>query len=386
MAKTRKVALAFPMAHAHLAQVTAGIKDYAQQHGDWRLAVAPETLGMSLSSLRGWPGDGVISLVNRRSEARAAKRLSVPVVNISGAIADAELPCVTDEHRTIGHMAADHLLECGFRRFAYYGLRGVLYAQERGRGFVDRVQQHGGTCAVLEAPSSLTRAWPWQHWAEPLEQWLRTLEPPVGLMAALDMRATIVVDACHRIGLRVPDDVAVIGVNNSTLICELSHPPVSSVARDGYEIGRLAAVMLDRLMAGKRPKRREIHVPPLRAVKRGSTDVLAIEDPDVATVVRFVREHVGERFGVEMLARLVPVSRRRLEQRFKRALGRTPHEFICRTRVEQARQMLTDPARPRLYQIAAACGFRDTMRFRIVFQRLTGTTPAAYRAARLARP
>lgn len=386
MRKVTRVALAFPLEHPHLGRVAAGIKDYARDHGEWTLALAPETRGASLRSLRGWPGDGVIALVNNRADARVARQMQLPVVNISGALRNAGVPCVTDDQLAVGRMAADHLLDCGFRRFGYYGLRGVWYAQQRGRGFSTRIEQHGGRCSLLEAPSNLTPRWPWQYWVEPLEQWLRTLEPPVGLMATLDVRATVVLDACHRLGLSVPDDVAVIGVNNSESACQLSHPAISSIARNGYQIGYQAAGLLDRLMARKPLLQHEILVPPDGVVKRASTDVVAVEDPHVAVAVRFIREHAGEPFGVERLLRLAPVSRRWLEQRFKHCLGRTPHEFICRTRVERAKQLLIGPEKLKLKQVADACGFSDTMRFRLVFQRLTGTTPAEYRSSHRAQP
>jgi len=179
----------------------------------------------------------------------------------------------------------------------------------------------------------------------------------------------------------VTDDVAVIGVNNSALICEFCRPAISSVVRDGYRIGFQAATLLDRLMSGRRVRQRDIRLAPLGVFKRGSTDVLAIEDPHVAAAVRFIREHACEPFGLNRLAQLVPISRRWLEHRFRQCLGRSPYEFVCRTRVERAKQLLAGPEKLKLKQIAVACGFRDSMRLRLVFRRLTGLTPAEYRAS-----
>jgi LacI family transcriptional regulator len=287
------------------------------------------------------------------------------------------------DQEAIGRLAAEHLLDCGFRRFAYHGLERVWSSEQRKQAFIKHVSRRGGECSVLEVPSSIGRRHSWSDWQEPLQQWLKTLKPPVGLMAVHDRRATMVLDACGRVGLRVPDDVAVIGADNDEVSCEICHPPLSSIARNDWRLGREVAMLLDRLMSGKRAPKSDVLVPPEGVVRRRSTDVVAIEDPHVAVVVRFIQEHLSQPFGMESLAPLVPISRRWLTYRFRECLGLTPHEFICRARVDLARQLLAGARRLPLKEISSACGFSEPRRFRVVFQRLTGTTPAEYRRLRL---
>jgi LacI family transcriptional regulator len=199
-------------------------------------------------------------------------------------------------------------------------------------------------------------------------------------MACLDARAAVVIDACDRLRMRVPDDLAVIGADNNSVTCELCHVPLSSVSRCGYEVGREAAKLLDSLMAGKKRPRHDILIPPDGVVERRSTDLMAVEDPYVATAVQYVREHAHESFGVKQLLSVVPISRRWLTKRFQDTVGMTPHEFIARTRVQKAALLLTDRHRHLpLHQIAQECGFTDTRRFRIVFERAMNVTPQEYR-------
>ena len=174
--------------------------------------------------------------------------------------------------------------------------------------------------------------------------------------------------------------VAVVGVNNETVICDVCTVPISSVSRNDWKVGYQAAALLDRLMRGRRTSaKKEILIPPDRVVLRRSSDVMAIDDPMVETVVKYVWEHLAEDFSIDQLVHLVPLSRRWLQHRFDKCLGMTLHEFICRTRVERAKQLLVDGQKMRLGQIARACGFSETRRLRKVFERLEGTTLAQFR-------
>lgn len=384
--KHRHVALMFPMGQAYHARLLRGITDYALEDGGWTLSVNSETIPMPMRSLKGWPGHGVIAPLTTGSELQVARTLGLPVVNLSGSLRQTDLPRVMVDHEAVGRLAAEHLLERGFRRFAYYGLKGAWFSNLRGRGFTERIEQAGGEVSVLETAYGSNARHPWHHYAEPLERWLDTFEPPVGLMAADDHRAAMAVEAGLRVRLNVPGDVAVVGVYNNEVTCEFCQVPLSSVSVPGRKVGYEAAALLDRLMAGKRPPKHDVLIAPDGVVQRRSTDVVTAEDPHVATVVHFIREHIGEEFGVEALERLVPVSRRWLERRFRHCFDCTPHEYICRTRVERAKQLLAGSDKLSMRQIAQTCGFSEPRRLRLVFQRITGTTPAEYRRLGSSRP
>ncbi|MEX0641708.1 MAG: DNA-binding transcriptional regulator [Pirellulales bacterium] len=342
--------------------------------------MGPETLRLSVEALAGWNGNGIIARINTVEEARVAKSLGLPIVNTSGALPRPILPLATVDNVAVGRIAAEHLLACGLKRFAYYGVRGVHYSQLRCDSFIEAVEAAGGTCSVLEVPSSFEADWLRGDADEDIQEWLETLRPPIGIFACNDYRARMVLEACERIGRKVPDEVAVLGVDNDELVCESSEPSLSSVSCNMELSGYAAAELLDKLMqSSSNSKCDVILTPPGAVVKRASTDTLAIDDPKAAAAVQFVRDNLSKQIGVAELSRSIDVSRRWVEQAFQRWLGCTPHEYITRMRVERAQMLLSSQLSLPLIEVAKRCGFPNAKRLRAIFQQATGMTPTEFR-------
>lgn len=390
--RPRRVALAFPSSVPWMAQCLQGIAAYAQQRGGWTFVTSPPTLGgaeelaLTAYALRHWPGDGVIAAIHGPHEARAARRLRIPVVNLSGVLRHCGLPRVMVDQQAVGRLAAEHLLERGLRRLAFYGLRGPWYSQQRLRGFLQRAAQDQVPCEVLEAPPSSDARASWTRRTASLAQWLRTLQPPVGVLAVHDYRARVLVDECLNLGLRVPHDVAVLGVDNDTTVCEFCPPTLSSISRGPWQVGYEAAAMLERLMAGRRAPAADLLLAPEGVVARRSTETVVVENAHVREAIQFMHDHLGESFTVEQLVQQAAVSRRLLEKRFRQHLDCTPREYLCRLRIERAKQILAGASKPRVPDLARACGFADAKRFRLAFHRLVGLSPMRYRRSILRSP
>lgn len=381
----KQIALIYPLNEPWMAQCMKGIQAFAQEQGGWRLLTSPPTLrgaeeiALNVGDLKDWPGDGVIAYVSDARETRDAMRLDIPVVSIGGTLASPGLNRVTVDHHAIGRLGAEHLLARGFKRLAFYGMEGPWYAAERGQGFVERGRESGVNCELYLQPLERRRV-SWQKRIAPLQRWLATLQPPIAIMAVHDFRAYMVIEECQRLGLNVPHDVAVLGVDDNTILCESSVPKISSVSRNAWRHGYEAAGLLHKLMRRKATRLpRDIRIPPDGVVQRRSTDTLAVDDPHVSSAIHLMRDHLSENGGMEFVLSQVGISRRLLEKRFQETLQCTPYTYLCRLRVERARKLLAEPDKKKLHTVASACGFTSADHLARVFHRLTGELPSDYR-------
>jgi LacI family transcriptional regulator len=219
----------------------------------------------------------------------------------------------------------------------------------------------------------------WSTEAE-VTRWIEELPKPVGLMACNDIRAQQVLTTCRTIGVAVPDEVAVLGVDNDDVLCDLSDPPLSSVVPDTRKIGYEAASLLERMMGGEPAPEPLTTIPPLGVVTRRSTDVLAIDDRAISSAVRFIREHACEGITVEDVLEELPYSRSVFERRFTKIFGRTPKAEILRTQLDRVKRLLAETDLP-LKQIASKAGFQHPEYMSVAFKERTGQTPGQYRRA-----
>lgn len=363
-----EIALAINVGITHLERVVRGIRDYAERHTNWRFLISPETHYLPPTALEGWDGDGVICLANSAEDIRILRSLKCPVVNLSGAAEDPVFPRVRPDYQRIGQMAAWHLLDRGYRRFGFYGVTDVWYSSCYESGFRNELEARGLDCSVLHVPATFGQKTRWDTGQGELELWLGTLKPPFAVMAAHDPRAAMVIRACERVGLRVPEDIAVIGVNNDTTACESCRPPLTSIERNDTEIGTQAARLLDRLIQNKPIPPEERIVEPGALRERSSTDSLAVDHPDLLTAVEWVRENYREPVGVSDMVDSNSRSRRWLEDAFLEQLGCTPRSFIFRLRIREAKRLLTEEPDLTPGDVAKRCGYSGTRQMNAHFR------------------
>jgi LacI family transcriptional regulator len=359
--------------------------------------------------------DGVI-MRDRKGSLDLLKR-RIPVVFVGCLHENAPGVCrITTDDEAIAQLAAAHLLERGFRHFAFVGYDGMPWSKRRRDSFVEAVRHAGHECLpFVQLRSRAGRTWSQEQ--KQLALWLRALPKPVGLLACNDDRARHVIDVCRTLGLNVPEEIAVVGVDNDEFVCNLSNPAVSSVALGVEEAGYRAAQLLDRLMTGGKPGPQTIVPATLGVAARRSTEAMVIEDTLVAQAVRFILARCGPahasgrrskgspnmwpsrpRLGsitaggggatgdpkpvrVPDVLREVGLTRRELYARFQRGLGCGVHEYIKKTRVAQIERLLLDTDCT-VVEIAKMLGFPDADHIASYFRSVRGVNPQSLRSSR----
>lgn len=380
---TFEVALALSLHKPYDRQIVTGIARFLSEQDDWRLYVEDEP-DRKLPDRRRWSGDGVIADLDDRNLARRARQLQIPVVGVGGAVNEEANPgvhYVGTDNDAIGRMGAEHLMDCGFRSFGYCGLRPnrtTQWATSRQASFVEQLKEAGLETSVHVGRAQNTTNW--ESVQAGLTQWLDRIRKPAGIMACNDARARHVLEACHRQKLRVPDDIALLGVDDDEIICLLGDPPISSIIQGTEQIGYTAARILETLMRGDRVPDRFQIVPPRGVRVRGSTDVIATSQPQVARAVSLIRTRLETITGTAVCDAL-SVSRPRLDQLFERELGHSLHGQIKREKLRRAKHLLGTTDLP-LKVVASRSGYRSPQYLSEVFRSETRETPAHFRRQR----
>lgn len=378
MAKRPRVALIVESSTPFGRQVLHGIARYVRSHQPWSIFLEQREFGAMPPGWllrRRW--DGIISRPTDRRLADAFRRMRVPVVDLNSLHSDLRLPRIRSDNRAIGRLGAEHLLERGFRDFGFCGYS-VEWSALRREGFVGALDQPRCSCQVYESAWRGRNMPEWDEEQDRIARWIQALPKPCGLLACNDPRGQQVMDACRRVDVAVPEAVAVVGVDNDEVLCELCDPPLSSIVPNPQRIGYEAASMLAALMAGGSPREPEILVEPIGVVTRQSSDVSAVEDPDIAAAMRYIRDHATEGCTVQDVLGHAAMGRSCLERRFRKYLGRSPQAEINLVRIKRIKQLLADTELS-LNRIAELVGFEHPEYMSVVFKRETGQTPGQYR-------
>ena len=379
--KQRKsVALLIETSNAYARGLLEGIIEYQRQRDNWSVFLPEQERGATPPSwLRNWHGDGVIARIETAEIARCISQLDVPVVDVSSSRRVSDIPWVETDDEAIALLAFEHLFERGFRHFAFCGPKGFNWSIWRMEHFMAQCQLVGIPCVSFRTTSPYAKA-PHKATNPPtMETWLTKLLKPLGLFCAYDIQAQIILDTCRNIGLAVPEQIAVIGVDNDPLLCDLSHPSLTSVAPDARGAGFHAAQLLDDLMNGRVGNRTtSLLMKPLGIVQRQSTDVTAVSNSDIASAIRFIRDHACDGINVGDVMKHIHLSRRSLESQFLQATGKTPHDMIASLRLERVQRLLQQ-SELSLDEIAKHAGFEHTEYMSVVFKKRFGTAPGKYR-------
>ncbi len=363
-----------------------GVTNYSLQHGPWHLWVEARGPTERMALPRGWDGMGVIARVATPKLAEELERSKLPVINVSSIpLPGCNFPRVTLDHDSIGQLACEHFVDSGYTRCAFVGPLDLPYVKQRGAAFQYSMKQHGGVCDAIDYPLSMTSNRQSRLKSSELVEWLKSVPKPVGIFAWSTEWGLQIIDICRYHRIAVPDEVAVLGGDDDPLLCESTIPGLSSVVTQSERNGFVAAEMLDLLMQNQKTK-----VPPLTKLLseeiqvRGSTDALAIDDPELARAVIFMRRNAYKPLTIDQIAFHVPITRRSLERKFQTHFERTPFEELRRLRLARVRHLLAS-SNLSIPEVALASGFVDPEHLATTFRKIFGITPLKFRAGNRSR-
>jgi len=380
----RKIALCMELSDFYEHGIARGVVRYTKAKPDWRI-YGYGWMFHSLRDIENWDGEGVIARVEDAANADRLESLGLPVVDVAGAYQRSRFHAVTNDDFLTGYQAAIHLLGCGFRRFAYLGVSDTRWSALRKEGFERALEQRGGLGDRPRTPFfERSLAW-WEGGRDAqgeIAAFLKRLEAPTALFACNDTTGLRATEIAGGLGLPVPESLAILGVDNEDILCELASPSLSSIQLDCEAIGYKAAARLDSILGGPRLAERDsgtsLAVAPKEVVERESTRIFACEDQLVASAVTFIRAHAHEGIDVADVLAIVSASRRSLETRFRAAMGRSLHEEILRAKLAMAKRLLRD-SDATIDRIAEASGFGALGRFHAAFREAEGVSPAEWR-------
>ena len=379
MADCKTVAVVIPW-RAYGQSILLGISKFVYEHPEWVLHLIQAESPVLNEDLMRCEADGVISCLLNTSKETADSLCRCPAVSVLVQPDQLNIPFVIVDEDAVGRMAAEYYLDRKFRNFAFIGNSEHKFSVQRANAFESAVNKQGFGCSKMLYSTrirdvdeeELLRA------EQKKVQWLNQLPKPVAVFACSDGEAFRLIQLCRQEGCQVPEDVAVLGVGNEALFCNVANPPLSSIRIPYERIGYDAAVLLDAVLNGKRIAQEKNLLPPSGLVSRQSTDVMRVKDPVVSDALQFIQEHISQPINVKDIVKRSGISRTLLERKFRLELGYTPLVEIRRQRIQRVKQLLADTDLS-IAEIADSCGFGSDTRLSMVFKELTGRTPTGFR-------
>lgn len=365
-----------------------GINRYSQLNGPWNLRIGSCAYDKIVPNLESWHANGIIGPIPNARIGQALLDAGIPTIatSLNDGIRTEKHPLSKlsevsfDAAMNVAKLATEHFLERHFRNFAFVGLEDVIWSERRRRAFSEQLAVAGFELLEYRHPvRPQERAWALEQ--DALTDWIRDLPTPIAILACNDEWGRMVVDCCRMAELQVPEQVAVLGIDNDDFFCNMADPPLSSVALGAEDAGYEVAALLDAMMRGRVCKPKGIPIKAIGIVTRQSTDVIAVSDREVYMGLRFIRDNVANQISVAQVADAVAMSRRALERRFRQVLGRTILDEIQLARLTCAKRLLLDTNHT-IDRVAELSGFGTANYFVCFFRKQVGKSPSQFRGKR----
>ncbi len=375
-----KVLLLTDFSSGYSRNLLKGIVQYSEVYGPWIFYRMP----LYYRELHGdegvvkwaeeWGADAIIAQLSD-VKIDILRKLNIPVIVQNYKERNEGISNLTGDYFGTGVLAGEFFLQKGYKSFCYYGYNNTVWMRERGDGFRETVEKKGYQVYFYEENA---RAEEWNFDAETVGEWLNRLPKPVALFACDDYHALQITEVCKINNIDIPGEIAILGVDNDDLLCNISDPPLSSIELDILNGGFAAGRLLHQFIMKRAVPPVDIVIKPIRVVSRRSTEQFAVSDKHIGYVLKHIESHCTTQLSVKDILPLVPLSRRGLEKSFKRETGITIYQYIQRKRIEKFCDLLETSDIP-LTEAAASSGFTDYKNVSRIFMKSKGITPSRYR-------
>lgn len=378
-----KIVLLSDFSEEYYKNLLRGITRYSKDHGPWTFCKMPtyyrETIGINgiLKWAKEWEADGIIGQFYNGEEVEKFTEAKIPVIAQDFKERFTDIPNITGAYRETGALGADYFLKKGFKNFAFYGFGNIVWSRERAEGFEERIQEAGFDVHYYEHKDSRGIDL-WYYKPSALSDWLKSLPKPVALMACDDNQGHHITEAARHAGIRIPDELAVLGVDNDEMVCDLSDPPLSSIELDSEKSGYEAARLMEQMIEDQVCYADDIIVNATQVVTRHSTDIFASKDKYIVSALKYIHGNLDKNLKVDQVLKEVPLSRRSLEKRFIMTTGYPVYEYIYNQRIEKFTQKLLETDMT-IFEIALDLGLSDSKNIARQFKQIKGVTPMEYR-------
>ncbi len=378
-----KIILLIDFSEEYTKNLLRGITRFSREYGPWVFCRMPtfyrETIGIEgiIKWAKEWGAHGIFGQLYNIPEVGKIIEAGITLIAVDFKERFTGIPNITGGYLEAGRMGAEYFLKKGFKNFAFYGFKNIVWSRERALGFEDRINKSGFTVEFFEHKNARSREL-WYYKPSSLSNWLKSLPKPVGLMACDDNQGQHITEACRLSGIRIPEEVSVLGVDNDETTCALSDPPLSSIVLNTEKAGFEAARLMDLMIRKKSQQEKDIIVEPMQVVTRQSTDIYATHDKYIAAALKFIHQNIQASIRVNDVLKQLPLSRRSLEKRFLQMTGLPVYKYIYNLRIEKFAEKLLETDK-NITEIAFETGFSDVKNISRRFRALKGCTPNEYR-------